>query len=118
MPTVTITESLPEAATSVSLRALTRSDTGLTPTGVILPLAFTDQGGGTAWGLSFTDPDALPLRYDFTFRITWPDLSTNDADSSIATGSAAGFWTTQAAVEQTYGVFNAAADANLNNDGT
>jgi len=118
MPVVSITESLPEAATSVSLTALTRSDTGLTPTGVTLPIAFTDQGGGTAWGVSFTDPDALPESYAFTFRITWPDASTSDVSSSITPGEAVGFWTTQAQVEQQYGVDNCAQDVNLNDDGT
>lgn len=118
MPSVQITEALPEPATAVSLTALTRSDTGLTPTGVTLPLAFTDQGGGTAWAVAFTDPDALPPRYDFTYRVTWPDASTSDVTSSITPGEAIGFWTMQAKVEKTYGTASLGNDANLSNDGT
>jgi len=117
MPTVEITESLPEAATAVSLTALTRSDTGLTPTGITLPLALTDQGGGTAWGVTFTDPAALPPRYDFTFQVTWPDASTSDVTSSLTPGGAVGVYGDHSDIKSEMGGTNIQLEGDADNDG-
>jgi len=119
MADVTITESLgTEVAASVSLTSLTRIDTGLPVPNVTLPKAFTDQGGGTAWQVTFQDFNTPPPWYDYTWRINWPDGSYSDVTGRLTPlASATSFWTSQSNVEQIYGVDNCEQDVNLNDNG-
>lgn len=70
-----------DTPTSVSLIALTRDDTGLTPEGVTLPASLTLMLG--AWVYSFTDTQSPATGYHYTYQLNWPDGSSNQQLGSI-----------------------------------
>jgi hypothetical protein len=105
VPTITRTVS-GDVAASLSLLTLTRADTGLTPAGVTLPLAFVDDGGG-AWSVTFTDPATAPANgYAYTFAVTWPDGSTDGPFAgTLGAAQAGNAYATQAQVQSIFDAY-------------
>lgn len=70
-----------DTPTSVSLIALTRDDTGLTPEGVTLPASLTLTLG--AWVYSFADTQSPATGYHYGYQIDWSDGSSNQQLGTI-----------------------------------
>jgi hypothetical protein len=73
MATIPIRLTLSAAETAVSITALTRSDTGLAPAGVALPIALVATGN--VWNGSFTEASPAPS-YTAVAQVTFPGGTT------------------------------------------
>lgn len=121
MPSVPISLGITgDTATAVSIAAITRSDTGVAPSGVSLPLSLTLSGG--LWTGSFTDPSTLPPYYNATLSVTYSDGTTQTIPGVvIGSGSTtAGAYGDISDIRAEMGTFNeqVAADPDSQNDPT
>jgi hypothetical protein len=127
---LTITPTAPDTVAAVSVVSLSRSDNGVTPSGVTLPLALAPVAG--QWTAEFTDSSAAP-QYNFTFTITYGDgvtdgpfpgspingpagsvptcyLTNTAADALAANLPALAAWPTASAAQKTAALIQASSD--------
>lgn len=117
MATVQIILTSPAGSSACSVTGLLRSDTGLAPSGVSLPIALTLTSGN--WVGSFVDPSSLPPFYLTTVVFTINSVVAQPATYPLYTAAeASGFWTSQQAIEQYLGGYNADVLSNLDNNQT
>jgi hypothetical protein len=117
MPTVTISLAITgDTITAVSVTALTRSDTGLAPSGVSLPLSLSLVGG--VWTGSFVDPATLPPFYNTTLGVTYSDSTVQSIPGvSINGGVVAGVYGDLSDISAEMGGYNTGQAADPDNAG-
>lgn len=119
MATITLTITGDEQPDTVSLRTLTREDTGDAVAGVTLPDDFTGEGSGV-WSYTFTAP-ADGLHYDYTYRLNWSDGGFNDAAGGLddtSTATVAGTYWSWVGIKNILGKDNATISSQLDNNVT
>jgi hypothetical protein len=112
---LTITGDTPS---SVSLRTLTRADTGTTPVGISPPLPQNMTLANGAWTYSFTDTQTPATGYNYTYQMNWSDGSSDPGSgfmsADAASGTATGYYAVESDIDNVYGSFNVALWSNKN----
>lgn len=112
MSTINISLTANPAATAISMTAVVRSDTGLPPAGISLPIALSLSGGNWVGMFSDTSPSAT---YIGTFVLSIGSLNYPPFQDTIVSGAGAqGYYTTQAIIEAVGG-FDSDTWSNVSN---